>query len=245
MITVGIDLATQPSNTAACVVDWSGNPRVTDLRSTLVDEDAVTLAIAADRCAIDAPFGWPIEFVRLVVAHEARVALPDGQVRFRATDSFVKETSGVTPPSVAADKLGATAVRCARLLHQIGLRDEPVDRAGTGRVLEAYPAAALRMWRLPSQGYKGTKGETVRGHLLEKVIHSVGLQCQPEHLAAFRKSDDAFDALICALVARMAAIGNSRLPESDAASIEGWIHLPRPGLDLAASVQTHPRVADR
>jgi hypothetical protein len=52
-----------------------------------------------------------------------------------------------------------------------------------------------------------------------------------------RHSDDAFDALICALIARAAALGLTTPPspgtQTERASVEGWIHLPTsdiPGL---------------
>jgi len=49
-----------------------------------------------------------------------------------------------------------------------------------------------------------------------------------------RGSHDAFDALVCALVARAAASNRTELPESGEqarlATVEGWIHLPIGGL---------------
>ena len=46
------------------------------------------------------------------------------------------------------------------------------------------------------------------------------------------KSDHAFDALVCALVARAAAIGLTASPtegDREAARVEGWIAIPGPG----------------
>ncbi len=68
-----------------------------------------------DKIAIDAPFGWPEDFVRAIHTHS---------------------TSTDWPSVVAGD-------------------GEAIDRSGGGRFVEAYPAAALRIWELPSKGYKG------------------------------------------------------------------------------------------
>lgn len=46
-------------------------------------------------------------------------------------------------------------MRCAALLAALALRGLQVDRAGTGLVVEVYPAASLWSWQLPYCGYKG------------------------------------------------------------------------------------------
>ncbi len=33
----------------------------------------------------------------------------------------------------------------------------PVDVSGTGKVVEVYPALALRIWGLPYRGYEGLR----------------------------------------------------------------------------------------
>jgi Protein of unknown function (DUF429) len=58
------------------------------------------------------------------------------------------------PLSVAADRIGHTAMRCAGLLIQLASQERPVDRRGTGVVVKVYPAASLKQWRLPYRGYK-------------------------------------------------------------------------------------------
>jgi hypothetical protein len=55
------------------------------------------------------------------------------------------------------------------------------------------------------------------------------------------RSDHTFDALICALATRAAALGLTYPPPADVqelAEVEGWIHAPRPGtLDQLISAE--------
>src|SRR4051812_3572297 len=66
MRTLGIDLAAQPQDTAACVIDWpaTDEAQVTVARPVAGCDDDRLLDLMADVDAvgIDAPFGWP-EFI--------------------------------------------------------------------------------------------------------------------------------------------------------------------------------------
>lgn len=232
MKTVGIDLAAKAKKTAACKIEWhEGIARVVSLESGLGDSTLLDLIAGADKVGIDAPFGWPDEFVDAVAGHRGLRQWPGAghadaddfrrTLSFRETDRSVM---GVRRPlSVSTDKIGVTAMRCAGLLHKIG----DVDRAGSGTVVEVYPAAALVRWGLQSCAYKGNRAEGALPSMLDALVSGI-----PElDLAGHEplKSDDLFDALICALVARAAAVGLTDLPPAgslDRARREGWIHLP-------------------
>jgi predicted nuclease with RNAse H fold len=63
VITVGIDLAAQDKDTAACQIEWSGGEASVSVPELGLSDDAlVDRVTSGDRVGIDAPFGWPDEF---------------------------------------------------------------------------------------------------------------------------------------------------------------------------------------
>jgi Protein of unknown function (DUF429) len=108
--------------------------------------------------AIDAPFGWPVPFVEAVERHRAGLPFgdtPSRSLRLRTTDQSIE---GRPPLSVSSDRIAAVAFRAARLLDALG----GVRRDGQDRVIEVYPAAALRRWKLELPGYKRDAGLRAR-----------------------------------------------------------------------------------
>ena len=236
MITLGIDLASLPARTAACAIEWAGGrARVLDIACGQ-DDDALLARIApADKAGLDVPFGWPEAFVEAVGRFHAGAAWPAASVaalRYRETDRVVAARTGRWPLSVSTDLIGVPTFRAARLLSRLAERGEKVDRSGGGRLVETYPAAALRLWGFASTGYKRREGRPSLGRLL------VALRQQTPWLtvdAAARRlcgrSDDALDALVAALIARAAALGLCAPPPPEhaaRAAAEGWIALPEP-----------------
>ena len=57
---------------------------------------------------------------------------------YRVTDKAVHDTTHLMPLSVVADRIAYTAMRCAGLLAQLARKGQPVDRCGTGVVVEVY-----------------------------------------------------------------------------------------------------------
>lgn len=246
MRTLGIDLAAAPAGTGACVVEWDdGRARVALLEAGADDRAIAALARGADRVGIDCPLGWPDTFVSAVTAHAEGVAWPGRDaadpdrfrrsLRLRATDEAVVAAIGLTPLSVSSDRIGVTAMRCALVLDQMARQGEDVRRDGAGRVAEAYPAAALLRWGLPSRRYKASARDApvVRGEIVD------GLRAAAPWLSLGRggrdacvESHDLLDALVCALVARAVALGRTAPapPElAGRAAREGWIHVPDTG----------------
>ncbi|MDQ3342979.1 MAG: DUF429 domain-containing protein [Actinomycetota bacterium] len=240
MRTVGVDLAAEARATAVAEVVWHDDGRAT-LETLLLgaDDEAVLEALSrAERAAVDCPLGWPEPFAAFLQSHRmGQVQPPAGlsglqwrrTLSRRTTDLVCEAVTGVRPLSVSADRIAAVAMRGAGLLGALAARGQPVDRAGDGRVVECYPAAALRTWGLPHQAYKRAVGAEALGRLTTAVQqHLPGLRLG-EHEALVRSSDDAFDAVVCALVARAAALGVVAGPQDNdrqAAAVEGWIVLP-------------------
>jgi Protein of unknown function (DUF429) len=192
-------------------------------------------------------------FLEAVAAHARDGSFPadyrDPRLQFRATDRFVARVAR-RPLSVSTNLIGVTAMRCARLLHEIGeRRGARVGPAGGDRVAEVYPAAALVAWGgrdagLHPAGYKnGPAAPAARRALVGALRARPWLAIAEAAAQACERSDHALDALLAALVTRAVARGLTYPPgtpeEERLAGVEGWIHVPVPGsLDrLAACVR--------
>lgn len=252
MRTVGVDLSAEARGTGIAVIDWS------DERGRLLgvqvgaDDQAVLKAVnGADRAAMDCPFGWPEPFIDFLVDHRAgRAPAPTGRTGLewrrtlsrRATDLYVAENvPGVVPLAVGADRIAAVAMRAAGLLAALADAGQPVDRAGGGLLVEVYPAAALRVWGINNRSYKGASNRTSLGLLVEELQAALPALEWQGHDRACRESDDALDAVVCALLARAAYNGLTVGPPADLAAraaTEGWIHLPDTGSLLKVAAQS-------
>jgi hypothetical protein len=235
VITLGVDLAADPSRTALVRIEWAaGRARVVVAETGATDDRIAAAADGAAKIGIDCPLGWPDAFVDFVTQHragavgtaadtiEARRALV-----YRATDTYCIER-GLRPLSVSADRIAHAALRAAALLTRLG----ETDRSGSGRVVEAYPAGSLKIWGLPHRSYKNDP-ERIAASLAE-LESRAGLEFAPGVRVGCAASDHAFDALVVALTARAAALGRTEPPPADllaVASREGWISLPDPALE--------------
>src|SRR5688572_33393535 len=113
MITLGIDLSSMPEGTAACRIRWSKNRAVAEPPVPGCDDEELDELIKkADVVGIDAPFGWPEEFVKAVAGWKRTVWSKDERRRlqFRATDLFVQEQLRIWPLSVSTDRIALPAM---------------------------------------------------------------------------------------------------------------------------------------
>ena len=190
-----------------------------------------------DKIAIDAPFGWPEDFVLAIHTHSTSTDWPSvdiSHLRLRRTDRVVREKTRLVPLSVSADWIAMTAMRAARLLARVAGDGEAIDRSGGGRFVETYPAAALWKWELPWKGYKGPGPEKrkKRAEIVAGLAEEAGswLTRTEGVESGCLDSDHMLDALVAALVARAAAVGCCE-PIADVdgrlARQEGWIALPQ------------------
>ena len=234
-ITLGIDLASADATTAACSIEWTGEAaRIVELRPTGVqDKDIVQLAAKADVTGIDAPFGWPLPFAESLTAYTRGEPWPkakDDALWFRATDAHATTKSGGRPPlSVSSDRIARPAVRAALLLTLLGRKGKAVARDGTDRIIEVYPAGAMRSWHLSMHGYKRPNATDVRTALATELLDGARITASNEQRRDLAATDHALDAFVAALVARAFAIGRVLPPPADLADIarvEGWLYLP-------------------
>jgi len=149
MHTLGIDLSAQPKKTAACTIAWSRQKaRISSLKVGLTDDELVLLGEGVDKIGLDVPFGWPTKFVTTISIHHQRMTCEECSTqdfRFRATDQYVRSVTGKWPLSVSTDRIGIVALRAIRLLENLA-PETKVDRSGTGKTVEVYPAAVLIQW---------------------------------------------------------------------------------------------------
>lgn len=255
VITVGVDLGAEPKRTAVAMLQWrSDGVELLELLTEADDETILDLALQADKTGIDCPLGWSDEFVAFINAHHTGL-VPSAPVdadarrplRYRVTDLHLIAEKLGRPLSVSSDLIAVPAMRAAGLLASMTRAGIEVDRAGvTGGVVETYPAAAIRHWRLDEGRYKGAENletlATMVGRLRKGFRGRLDLG---DHRETIRKSDDAFDAVMCALVARATLIyrGTAQIPQGlvQRARREGWIAVPTCRLDeLIAPVDYEP-----
>jgi predicted RNase H-like nuclease len=260
--TLGIDLATRNGATGVCEIDWDARARVVSVMVGSPDDDELVDRVrsaikTAGWVAIDAPFGFPRAFTEALAAWSAdrpialahldtpdwlsaeapwdpiNRRLTDGYVHMRLREAHAPGDPSITwPLSAVVERITPTVIRCAELLSRT---TSTIDRIGFGsRIVEVYPVAALRLWGFATAGYKGKHGGSAR----QQLLHRLGQQAPWLDLDGFEESlvasDDSVDALICALLARLAAHPDrisgpsaTDLPmDVETISAEGWIHLP-------------------
>jgi predicted nuclease with RNAse H fold len=243
VITAGVDLAAEANGTAVALIAWGdSSARLTTLDEGADDAGVLAGAREADKVGVDCPFGWPTAFVHLVHDHElGQLEAPPSSGRdwrrgltMRVTDQYVHRVTGLTPLSVAADRIGHAALRWAAIAATLAGNGLDVSRDGSGLLAEVYPAAALHHWRWPHRGYKGPSNRPVRESLVDRLLAEAPWLDLGEHEQACRRSDDALDAVLCALVARAVALHATGAPGPDhpIATVEGWIHVPTVPLEV-------------
>ena len=113
----------------------------------------------------------------------------------------------------------AFATACLTLLTKAKRPVWPWIKAGPGLLVEAFPAAHLRCWGLPHNGYDGNVA--IRDEILDGIEQRIVMP-EPLHLLC-QESADALDAVLC-LFAAVAAVCDIAPCENRASGkTEGWI----------------------
>ncbi|MEN9621526.1 MAG: hypothetical protein RL499_1719 [Actinomycetota bacterium] len=253
----GVDLAAEAAGTALAVLRVEPGSVVLEQLHLGVDDETIVRATRdVSLIGIDCAFGWPVDFVDFVARHASAVERADAgggvqpaaptlalpatgdlawrrRLAHRETDRVVTERTGARPLSVATDRLGMTALRCAVLLDRLAGDGRVVDRSGEhpSAVVEVYPAMALRVWQLGRPGYK--QSTDARSALIDALSSAAPWLELGEHRPLMQASADALDAVLAALVALAHARGAGIRPTPDQlykARVEGWISIPTVGL---------------
>ena len=120
-----------PERTALASIEWARTRAVVRDLVCPADDGVILGAIGqAGKTGIDCPLGWPDAFTDFVAAHRSgHVALPRDdtgtgwrrELTMRRTDAFVRDSLGLVPLSVSADRIAHVALRCAVLLAKLSL----------------------------------------------------------------------------------------------------------------------------
>jgi uncharacterized protein DUF429 len=164
-------------------------------------------------------------FVEFLNAHhEHRLHLPEEMpsadwrrsLAYRSTDEHVRRELEIIPLSVAADPdtqgIGITAMRTARLQVLLASQGHTIDRAGSGLIVEVYPAAGLKHWNLPHRSYKGSNDRSALNELVNQLQESAPWLNLGHLEQDCRRSDHVLDAVVAALLARAAALNLTTPP---------------------------------
>ena len=217
------------------------------------DRGLVELVERGTVVGLDSPLGWPDDFVAAVTAHRMSARWPTFEhrstdriresLRHRTTDLFVRALDlGSTPLSVSSDLIGVVAMRGAWLQSAWAQRWGGLEsRDGSGRLVETYPAAALRAWGfLARRGvrYKGGGAQGARESQRDerrRIIEEIEMQSErvaPRHARAPRRGHRVGPRARRVGERSRGARGARRatypvpVESREAAQREGWIHVP-------------------
>lgn len=243
---LGVDLAVQAKNTGVVLLELGASGAHASWPQGEASDDAlVALVDAATVVGVDAPLGWPVDFVDALAKHDHFEGGPTWDVarlRYRETDRFVHELTKRPPLSVSADLIGGVAMRAARLQARWAVAwGAAQPRDGSAHLIEVYPRAALEAWGLREAGerYKGTGAlaqqvifREARGRILQALRRQAPwLTLDAALVERCVERDHELDALVSALVALATKRGHTHGVPREAAVAqrarrEGWIHVP-------------------
>lgn len=229
MMLIGIDCASQPTNTGLALARYEENTRllnVVETRCAAVAMPAAQIVAGwvcdSDRAllALDAPLGWPAPLAAALHGHRAGESVPEpAKAMFRrTTDDIIRKRLKIPPPlAIGADRIAWATHAALTFLFDLGrilqatcpLTWSPTwtDRIG---VIEVYPKATR-----VSLGVPATGGSLIG--LADRLQFPGGVEPASPHEC---------DAAVCALAGAEFLAGRAIAPASDElprAQQEGWI----------------------
>ena len=189
--------------------------------------------------ALDAPLGWPDDLGKRLNVHMAgeAIAIEGNQLFRRATDRYLRSKLGKQSLDVGADRIARTALWAINFLNSLSQTlDRPIPLAWTSdyvdsvAAIEVYPAATLISRGLALPGYKKKKSDSIRMNILNGLESEITIRCERDEIVA---TDDALDAVVCALAGYDFLENRCAVPEDTAlARKEGYIWFPKPDIAL-------------
>jgi hypothetical protein len=228
---VGIDCASKPEKTGIAIGEWKPtepitikavlmgekNQSIADLILSKIDNKQKTLF------AIDAPLGWSSPMLQLLKNHSAGDFFQDSRLiaqeqkgfeetqhRFfrRITDTFIHQEIGKLPLEVGADRIARAAYAALYTLHILRRHFAIQMLWGTDfksdfGVIEVYPSATLKQYKMLSGGYKGnSQDEKDKRKLITEKLNPHFLNLQKKTASELVQGNaDRLDAVICLLSA--------------------------------------------
>jgi predicted nuclease with RNAse H fold len=251
-----VDLSAEYTNTVVASIRWDDDhAELVSLEPQATNRTIVEMAVDAAKVGIDCPLGWPKQFVEFITRHQdGQVGVDEAETKdarlrlaYRRTDLLATLGTGPMPLSVSTDRIGRAAMRAAGLLAALETDGVPADRTGRGKIVEVYPAAALRHWHHNSRSYKGKRNSDALQSLVNGFFAETEnwLSVDDRFRQQCHDSDDAFDAVIASLNARAATMANGVTePSADDladAEVEGWIAVPTCSLAALDPLTYRPR----
>lgn len=236
MLIVGLDAAADLANFGYAITRLETNVLHRIESGVLGDESRISslaarhLQVASQvLISIDAPLGWPRSLGRALWAHQAgqSILVPPNQLFRRATDLYIKRTTGKQSLDIGADRIARAAWSALNVLgilrrelaHPLPMVWEPAFEERFG-VIEVYPAATLAGWGLRSDGYK-KKNEQIEAR--RSIAQFFGERA-PWLSELVNESVDVFDAGLCAIAGGDFLAGRAAGPtDRELAEHESWI----------------------
>ena len=116
---------------------------------------------------------------------------------------------------------------CLKLIASSGLDCWPWVEYPGPLLVEAFPAAQLRTWKLPHQRYTNREPHHAENRRIIVDVVARRVACRSDDLELLQGNADALDAVICCFAALAVTEGRLASARGDQGNGEGWIAVHR------------------